>query len=99
MLQYMSSSFVTKKFKINKNSDDPVGLNIELHKKHYLAFAERLLRDLKCLELHEVFKSEALKEPCICEAFINALEKLPYCEIKKTIFYKARRHIEDFCQK
>ena len=99
MLQYMSSSFVAKKFKINKHSDDPVDLHIKLSKKHYPAFAERLVRDLKCLELHDVFENEALKEPCICDAFIVELKKLPYLEIKKLFFIKQEDTSKIFIRK
>ena len=88
MLQYMSSNFVAKKFKVNNNSDDSVGLNIKLHKKHYLLFVERLFRDLKYLELHDVFKNEALKDPSICNVFIDELKKLSYLEIKKLFFIR-----------
>ena len=88
MLLYMSSSFVAHKFKVNKTSEDFVNLNIKLDRKHYPAFAERLVRDLKCLELHDVFKNEALKEPCICNAFIDELKKISYLEIKKLFFIR-----------
>nr|XP_022310544.1 uncharacterized protein LOC111115920 isoform X1 [Crassostrea virginica] len=42
MLEYMSSSFVAKKFSICDTSCDPGDLLIKLHKEHYSAFAKRL---------------------------------------------------------
>ncbi|XP_078320254.1 uncharacterized protein LOC111114861 [Crassostrea virginica] len=42
MLEYMSSSFVAKKFSISDTSDDPGDLHIKIHKEHYSAFAKRL---------------------------------------------------------
>ena len=61
MLEYMSSSFVAKKFINNDISDDIGDLHIKIHEKHYNAFAERLVRDLKSFELHAVFTNEALR--------------------------------------
>nr|XP_022306290.1 uncharacterized protein LOC111112787 isoform X2 [Crassostrea virginica] len=88
MLQYMSSSFIAKKFNVNDISDNPVDFQIKLNRKHYPAFAKRLIRDLKSLELYDVFMNEALKEPCICNAFIDEVKKLSYLEIKKLFFLK-----------
>nr|XP_022299076.1 uncharacterized protein LOC111107929 [Crassostrea virginica] len=99
MLQYMSSSFVAKKFNLHDNSDGPKNLRISLNKEHYPAFAERLVRDLKSLELHDVFMNEALKEHCICNAFIDELKKLSYCEIKRLFFIKQEDTSKIFIRK
>ena len=99
MLQYMSSSFVAKKINVNDISDDPVDLHIQLNKKHYPAFAERLVRDLKSLELYDVFMNEALKEPCICNAFIDELKKLSYHELKELFFIKQEDTSKIFIRK
>ncbi|XP_078341388.1 uncharacterized protein LOC111109309 isoform X2 [Crassostrea virginica] len=94
MLQYMSSSFVANKFINNDISDDIGDLHIKIHEKHYNAFAERLVRDLKSMELHAVFTNEALKTQCICNAFIAELKKLSYIEIKKLFFHKKSKYDE-----
>nr|XP_022299075.1 uncharacterized protein LOC111107927 isoform X2 [Crassostrea virginica] len=99
MLQYMSSSFVAKKFNIINNSDCPKQLRINFSKEHFPAFAERLVRDLKSLELHDVFMNEALKEHCICNAFIDELKKLSYCEIKILFFIKQEDTSKIFIRK
>ena len=91
MLQYMSSSFVAKKFKINDISNEPADLHIKIHEKHYPAFARRLVRDLKDLELHDVFMNETLKSPCICNAFIDVLKIWPYLKTKK-FFFQIQEH-------
>ncbi|XP_078321426.1 uncharacterized protein LOC111113908 [Crassostrea virginica] len=88
MLEYMSSSFVAKKFSISDTSCDPGDLLIKLHKEHYSAFAKRLLRDLKDLELYDVFMNNKLKSHCICSAFIDELKLLSYPEIKNTFLEK-----------
>ncbi|XP_078339610.1 uncharacterized protein LOC144627219 [Crassostrea virginica] len=88
MLEYMSSSFVANKFIIKDISDDIGNLHIKIHEKHYRAFAERIVRDLKNLELHDVFMNKALKFPCICSALIDELKKLSYNEIKKLFLQK-----------
>ena len=74
MLEYMSSSFVAKKFSISDTFDDPGDLHIKIHKEHYSAFAKRLVRDLKDLELHDVFMNKKLKIKCICSAFFDELK-------------------------
>ena len=86
ILEYMSSSFVANKFTINDISDDIGNLHIKIHEKHYRAFAQRILRDLKSLELHDVLMNKALKIQCICKAFIDELNELSYNEIKKLFF-------------
>ena len=83
MLLYMNSSFVAKKFNIDEISDDPGDLHIQIKEEHYLAFAERLVRDLKCLELY-------LTDYSILNAFIDELKKLPYLEIKNLFFLKQK---------
>ena len=75
MLEYMSSSFVGNQFKVNDISDNSVDLHIKVNRKHYPAFAKRLVRDLKSSELYDVFMNNALKEPDICNAFIDELKK------------------------
>ncbi|XP_078320960.1 uncharacterized protein LOC111116534 [Crassostrea virginica] len=75
MLEYMSSSFVAKKFSISDTSDDLGDLHIKIYKEHYSAFAKRLVRDLKDLELYDVFMNTNLKHKCICSAFIDELKK------------------------
>ncbi|XP_078339605.1 uncharacterized protein LOC111107014 isoform X2 [Crassostrea virginica] len=92
MLEYMSSSFVANKFIIKDISDDIGNLHIKIHEKHYRAFAERIVRDLKNLELHDVFMNKALKFPCICSALIDELKKLSYNEIKKLFFQKKPKY-------
>nr|XP_022296066.1 uncharacterized protein LOC111105900 isoform X2 [Crassostrea virginica] len=94
MLEYMSSSFVANKFINNDTSDDIGDLHIKIHEKHYNAFAERLVRDLKSFELHAVFTNEALKTQCICNAFIDELKKLSYIEIKKLFFHEKNKYDE-----
>ena len=86
MIQYMSSSFVAKKFRMIGFSDNPRDLRITIHKDHYQRLAERLVRDLKCMELHDVFSNKTLKVHSICRAFIDELKNLPYIEIKKLFF-------------
>ncbi|XP_078309434.1 uncharacterized protein LOC144617865 [Crassostrea virginica] len=85
MLKYMSSSFVANKFIVNGISDDIGDLHIKIHEKR--AFAERIVRDLKSLELHDVFMNKELKIQCICNALIDELKELSYIEIK-TLFFK-----------
>ncbi|XP_078311003.1 uncharacterized protein LOC111115920 [Crassostrea virginica] len=91
MLEYMSSSFVAKKFSISDISDDPGDLHIKIHKEHYSAFAKRLVRDLKSLELYGVFMNKTLKIKCICTAFIDELEKMTYQEIKNFFFQEIQK--------
>ncbi|XP_078339606.1 uncharacterized protein LOC144627217 [Crassostrea virginica] len=86
MLEYMSSSFIANKFIIKDISDDIGGLHIKIHEKHYQAFAERIVRDLKSSQLHDVFMNKALKIQCICNALIDELKELSYNEIKKLFF-------------
>ena len=86
MLKYLSSSFVARKFSISDISDDPRDLHIKIHKEHYSAFAKRLVRDLKDLELHDVFMNKTVKIKRICNAFIDELEKISYLEIKNIFF-------------
>ena len=86
MLMYMSSSYVAKKLNVNEISDNPEDLHIQIHKCPYQAFAERLIRDLKSLELHHVFTNETLKIPCICSTFIDELEKMSNRE-KHELFF------------
>ena len=61
LFEYMSSSFVANKFIVNDISDDIGDLHIKIHEKHYQAFAKRIVRDLKSLDLHDVFMNKALK--------------------------------------
>nr|XP_022307911.1 uncharacterized protein LOC111113912 [Crassostrea virginica] len=88
MLEYMSSSFVAKKFSISDTSDDPADLHIKIHKEHYSAFAKRLVRDLNDLELYDVFMNKIIKYKCICSAFIDELKKMSYPEMNNTFFEK-----------
>nr|XP_022305978.1 uncharacterized protein LOC111112629 isoform X7 [Crassostrea virginica] len=90
MLEYMSSSFVAKKFSISDISDDPGDLHIKIHEEHYSAFAKRFVRDLKYLELYDVFMNKSLKIKCICSAFTDELEKMTYLEIKNVFFQKIK---------
>lgn len=62
MLKYMSSSFVAKKIIISDSRDQTDDLLIKLREEHYKVFAERLLKDLTSLELHDVFMNKALKD-------------------------------------
>ncbi|XP_078320237.1 uncharacterized protein LOC111112629 [Crassostrea virginica] len=94
MLEYMSSSFVAKKFSISDISDDPGDLHIKIHEEHYSAFAKRLVRDLKSSELYGVFMNKTLKIKCICTAFIGELEKMTYLEIKN-FFFQEIEEIEE----
>ena len=82
----MSSSFVANKFIVNGISDDTGDLHIKIHEKHYRAFALRIIRDLKSLELHDVLMNKALKIQCICNALIDELKELSYNEMKKLFF-------------
>nr|XP_022307906.1 uncharacterized protein LOC111113908 [Crassostrea virginica] len=75
MLEYMSSSFVAKKFSTSDTSEYPGDLHIKIHGEHYSAYAKRLVRDLKDLELYDVFMNKKLKIKCICSAFIEELKK------------------------
>ncbi|XP_078320257.1 uncharacterized protein LOC111102828 [Crassostrea virginica] len=88
MLEYMSSSFVAKKFSISDISDDPGDLHIKIQEVHYSAFAKRLVRDLKDLELFDVFMNKNLRIEGIRSAFIDELNKLSYSEIKNIFFQK-----------
>nr|XP_022311237.1 uncharacterized protein LOC111116534 [Crassostrea virginica] len=88
MLEFMSSSFVAKKFSISDTSDDPGDLHIKIHEEHYSTFAKRLVRDLKDLELYDVFMNMKLKIKCICSAFIDELKKLSYPEVNNIFFEK-----------
>ena len=88
MLEYMSSSFVANKFIVNGISDDIGDLHIKIHEKHYRAFAERIVEDMKNFKLRDVFMNKALKSQCICNALIDELKKLSYFEIKKLFFHK-----------
>lgn len=88
MLQYMSSNFVAKKTIIGKNGNTTNGLYVELKKEHYSMLAERLLKDLISLELHDVFMNDALKEDDVCEAFLDVLKRKPYQEVKTIFFSK-----------
>ena len=90
----MSGSFVAKKFSISDISDDPGDLYIKIHEEHYTAFAKRLVRDLKSLELYGVFMNKTLKIKCICTAFIDELEKMTYFEIKN-FFFQEIEEIEE----
>ncbi|XP_078339607.1 uncharacterized protein LOC111110393 [Crassostrea virginica] len=92
LLEYMSSSFVANKFIINDISNDIGDLHIKITEKHYRAFAERIVRDLKSLELHDVFTNKALKIQCICNALIDELKELSYNEIKKLFFQKITKY-------
>nr|XP_022291428.1 uncharacterized protein LOC111102828 isoform X2 [Crassostrea virginica]XP_022291429.1 uncharacterized protein LOC111102828 isoform X2 [Crassostrea virginica] len=94
MLEYMSSSFVAKKFSISDISDDPGDLHIKIHEEHYSAFAKRLVRDLKSSEFYGVFMNKTLKIKCICTAFIDELEKMTYLEIKN-FFFQEIEEIEE----
>ena len=95
MLEYMSCSFVAKKFSISDTSDDPGDLHIKIHKKHYSAFAKRLLRNLKDLQFYDVFMNKTLKIKCICSAFIDELQKLSYPEMNNIFFLKKRKPIRN----
>nr|XP_022307922.1 uncharacterized protein LOC111113923 [Crassostrea virginica] len=99
MLEYMSSSFVAKKFSINDISDDPGDLHIKIHEEHYSAFAKRLVRDLKDLELYDVFMNTNLKNKCICSAFIDELNKMSYREIEYSFFEKKKENLSDILAK
>ena len=86
LLEYMSSSFVANKFIVNGNFDNIGDLHIKIHENHYQAFAQRLVRDLKSLELYDVFMNKSLKFQCICDALFDELKELSYTEIKKLFF-------------
>ena len=96
MLQYMSSSFVAKKFTVNDISDEPVELLIKIHEKNYKVFAARLVRDLEESKLHDVFTNEALKTPCVCNALIDELKKWEYFETKN-FFFRKRENTPYIC--
>jgi hypothetical protein len=59
-------------------------LCIGLNKEHYPMLAERLLKDLLNLELHDVFMIDTLKDDDVCETFLEVLKykiaKLTMCE-------------------
>jgi ankyrin repeat protein len=88
MLEYMSSNFVAKRITIGKNSDTTNRLCIVLEKEHYSMLAERLLKDLLSLELHDVFMNDALKDDDVCETFLEVLKRKPYQEVKTIFFSK-----------
>ncbi|XP_078322139.1 LOW QUALITY PROTEIN: uncharacterized protein LOC144621946 [Crassostrea virginica] len=98
MLEYMSSSFVAKKFSISDTSDDAADLHIRIHEEHYSVFAKRLVRDLKDLELYDVFMNTNLKNKCICSAFIDELNKMSYPEINYSFFEK-KENLSDILAK
>lgn len=84
----MNSSFITRKFITSERGDETDDLLIELREEHYKVFAERLLKDLTSLELHDVFMNTALKDDQVCCAFIDELKRLSYQEIKELFFSK-----------
>lgn len=88
MLKYMNSSFISRKFIVNERGDETDDLFIKLREEHYKVFAERLLKDLTSLELHDVFMNMALKDDRVCCAFIDELKRLSYQEIKELFFSK-----------
>lgn len=88
MLKYMSSSFVAKKIIISDSRDQTDDLLIKLREEHYKVFAERLLKDLTSLELHDVFMNKALKDGGVFCAFIDALKRISYPKIKELFFSK-----------
>ena len=93
----MSSSFVAKKLSISDTSDDLGDLRIKIHKEHYTSFAKRLVRDLKDLELYDVFMNKKLKIKCICNAFIEELKELSYPEINNT--FKKKENLSEILAK
>ena len=98
MLEYMSSIFVAKKFSISDMSGDPRDLHIKIHGEHYSAYAKRLVRDLKDLELHDVFMNKTLKFKCICSAFIDELKSMSYLELQN-IFSKRKKAHQNVTEK
>nr|XP_022307914.1 uncharacterized protein LOC111113914 [Crassostrea virginica] len=98
MLEYMSSSFVAKKFSISDTSDDPLDLHIRIHEEHYSVFAKRLVRDLKDLELYDVFMNKNLKNKFICSAFIDELNKMSYPDINY-YFFEKKENLSDILAK
>ncbi|XP_078322131.1 uncharacterized protein LOC111113907 isoform X1 [Crassostrea virginica] len=94
MLEYMSSSFVAKKFSISDTSDNPADLHIKIREEHYSAFAKRLVRDLNDLELYDVFMNKVIKYKCICSAFIDELKKMSYPELNNSFFVKKENLLE-----
>lgn len=95
IFQYMSSDYIANKVKINKhdiineelnqsdveNEKDAADMCIKLPKSQYKLLAERLLRDVKEGEVHNVFGNEALKHLPMLTTFIQLLEMKEYTEL------------------
>ncbi|XP_062571194.1 ankyrin repeat domain-containing protein 17-like [Saccostrea cucullata] len=65
----------------NKNNES-LDLCITLTEDQYSMLAERFYRDIKNMDLYDVFMNDVLKEPKVCHAFLDLLMTKPYTELK-----------------
>ncbi|XP_062571607.1 uncharacterized protein LOC134233609 [Saccostrea cucullata] len=56
--------------------------SLRLHSKYYPLLAERLYEDLKKMELQDIFGSDILKHPDVCQALLEVLKKDSFEKIK-----------------
>ncbi|XP_062572223.1 uncharacterized protein LOC134234179 [Saccostrea cucullata] len=72
----------------SNETEESFDLCIRLSEDQYPLLAERLYRDIEEMELDDVFTNEVLKNPKMCKAFIDVLEKKSYGDIKSLFLYE-----------
>ncbi|XP_062599456.1 serine/threonine-protein phosphatase 6 regulatory ankyrin repeat subunit C-like [Saccostrea cucullata] len=70
----------------------PFDLCIKIRQDLYPMLAERLYRDIEKMELHDVFMNNVLKQPEVCEAFIEVLKTKSYTELK-SLFLSVQKDV------
>ncbi|XP_061190231.1 uncharacterized protein LOC133198101 [Saccostrea echinata] len=57
-------------------------LSVKLQEEYFPLLAERLFRDIEDMQLYDVFMSDHLKYPQVCQAFLAVLNSKRYMDIK-----------------
>ncbi|XP_062605133.1 uncharacterized protein LOC134266939 isoform X1 [Saccostrea cucullata] len=69
-------------------NNDHTDICIWLKEDHVPMLAKRLYRDIENMELYDVFMNDALKQPNLCQAFIEVLKTKSYSELKSLFLSK-----------
>ncbi|XP_056005124.1 uncharacterized protein LOC130050130 isoform X2 [Ostrea edulis] len=88
-------SDIKKKKSDDKSNEreESFDLCIRLREDQYPLLAERLYRDIRNMDLYDVFRNRVLKHPQVCQAFIGVLETKSYTELKY-VFLSSQREVD-----
>ncbi|XP_062576592.1 uncharacterized protein LOC134238480 [Saccostrea cucullata] len=82
----------------NRDGMETFDLYIRLGEDLYSMLAERLYRDIENMELYDVFMNNILKDPCVCQAFIEVLETKSYTKLR-SLFLSVQKDVSKVVSK